>query len=172
MDHLVITVFAPDQPGQVERIADCIAKHGGNWLESRMSRLAGQFAGIVKVGVPIEHQGELLDALQGLAAHGIRVMAAQSGVESSREWKPIVMELVGNDRPGIVRDITRLLAEQGVNVERLVTEVSPAPMSSEILFHAEAVLGVPLALSLDTLKAHLETLADELMVELVLKIDE
>ena len=46
MNHLVITVFAPDKAGQVERIADCIAAHGGNWLESRMSRMAGQFAGI------------------------------------------------------------------------------------------------------------------------------
>jgi len=78
------------------------------------------------------------------------------------------MELVGNDRPGIVRDITRLLSEQGVNVERLITHVRPAPMSSEQLFHAEAILGVPLTLSLDTLQECLENLADELMVELKL----
>jgi len=36
MDHLVLTVFAPDKAGQVERIAQCIAEHGGNWLESRL----------------------------------------------------------------------------------------------------------------------------------------
>jgi glycine cleavage system regulatory protein len=81
------------------------------------------------------------------------------------------MELVGNDRPGIVREITRLLAEQGVNVERLVTDVRPAPMSSEMLFHAEAILGMPLTLPLEILQKHLETLADDLMVELVLKED-
>jgi glycine cleavage system regulatory protein len=172
VDHLVITVFAPDQPGQVERIAECIAAHGGNWLESRMSRLAGQFAGVVKVGVPAESHDEMLDALQALAEHGIRVLVAQSEIEQSCSWKPIAMELVGNDRPGIVRDITRVLAEQGVNLERLVTSVSPAPMSSELLFHAEAILGVPLTLSLDVLQKRLETLADDLMVELVLKAEE
>ncbi|WP_297843443.1 ACT domain-containing protein [Pseudomonas sp.] len=172
MDHLVITVFAPDQPGQVERIAECIAAHGGNWLESRMSRLAGQFAGVVKVGVPAESHDEMLDALQALAERGIRVLVAQSEIEQSCSWKPIAMELVGNDRPGIVRDITRVLAEQGVNLERLVTSVSPAPMSSELLFHAEAILGVPLTLSLDVLQKRLETLADDLMVELVLKAEE
>ena len=166
MDHLVITVFAPDKPGQVERIAQCIAEHGGNWLDSRMSHLAGQFAGILRLSTPAESHEELIEALQGLSAHDIRVLIAENGIEESCTWKPIAMELVGNDRPGIVRDITRLLSEQGVNVERLITQVRPAPMSSELLFHAEAILGVPLTLSLDTLQACLETLADELMVEL------
>ena len=53
MDHLVLTVIAEDQPGLVERIAQCISEHGGNWLESRMSRMAGQFAGILRVDVPL-----------------------------------------------------------------------------------------------------------------------
>ncbi|GAC1034977.1 glycine cleavage system protein R [Pseudomonas sp. No.21] len=169
MDHLVLTVIAPDQPGLVERVAQCIAAHGGNWLESRMSRMAGQFAGILRVAVPAEGYDELVEGLQGLAAHGIRVMLAESGIEPSCTWKPILLDLVGNDRPGIVRDITRLLSEQGVNVESLVTEVKPAPMSSEPLFHAEAVLAVPLTLSLDVLQKRLEALADDLMVELDLQ---
>lgn len=166
MDHLVLTVIAPDQPGLVERIAQCIAAHGGNWLESRMSRMAGQFAGILRVAVPAEGYDELVEGLQGLSSHGIRVMLAQSGIEPACTWKPILLDLVGNDRPGIVRDITRLLTELGVNLESLLTEVMPAPMSSEPLFHAEAVLAVPLTLPLDVLQAKLETLADDLMVEL------
>ena len=169
MDHLVLTVIAPDKPGQVERIAQCIAAHGGNWLESRMSRMAGQFAGILRVGVPAEAYDELVDALHGLSTHGIRVLIAESGIEQSCTWKPIAMELVGNDRPGIVRDITRLLSEMGVNLEQLMTEVQPAPMSSEPLFRAEAILAVPLTLSLEKLQLSLETLADDLMVELVLR---
>jgi glycine cleavage system regulatory protein len=173
VEHLVVTVVAPDKPGQVERIADCIAVQGGNWLESRLSRLAGQFAGILRVSVPPENKNALIEALNALAAHGIRVLLAESSVdaEADSRWKPISMELVGNDRPGIVRDITRLLAEQGVNVERLVTDVTPAPMSNEPLFHANATLGVPADLALDDLQARLETLADDLMVELVLRTD-
>ncbi|RLM48637.1 glycine cleavage system protein R, partial [Halobellus sp. Atlit-31R] len=66
MDHLVLTVIAPDQPGLVDRIAQCIATHGGNWLESRMSRMAGQFAGILKVAVPAEGYDALVDGLQAL----------------------------------------------------------------------------------------------------------
>ena len=65
MDHLVLTVIATDHPGLVERIAQCIASHGGNWLESRMSRMAGQFAGILRVAVPAEGYDELVEGLQG-----------------------------------------------------------------------------------------------------------
>ncbi|KAA0950195.1 MULTISPECIES: glycine cleavage system protein R [unclassified Pseudomonas] len=172
MDHLVLTVIAPDKPGQVERVAQCIAEHGGNWLESRMARMAGQFAGILRVGVPAEAYDELVGALQGLSAHGIRVLIAESGIAQSCEWKPIAMELVGNDRPGIVRDITALLSKHGVNLERLITDVRPAPMSSDPLFHAEALLAVPLTLPLETLQVALETLADDLMVELALRSEE
>ncbi|MNU02263.1 hypothetical protein D3C72_2459180 [compost metagenome] len=71
-----------------------------------------------------------------------------------------------------MRDITRLLAEQGVNLERFTTDVRPAPMSSEPLFHAEALLAMPLTLSLDVLQAKLEALADDLMVELKLRPEE
>ena len=172
MDHLVLTVFAPDKAGQVERIAQCITEHGGNWLESRMSRMAGQFAGILRVGVAPHAYDGLVEALRGLSAQGIGVLIAEQGSESPSNWKPIAMELVGNDRPGIVRDVTRVLSEQGVNLEHLVTEVRPAPMSSESLFHAEAILAVPLDLALEVLQARLETLADDLMVELVLRSEE
>lgn len=137
-----------------------------------MSRMAGQFAGILKVGVEPQQYDDLIKALNNLSAHGIRMLLAESVVETSGSTRPISMQLVGNDRPGIVRDITRLLAGQGVNVEHLITDVAPAPMSSEVLFHADAVLGVPVGLSLDDLQAGLETLADDLMVELVLRSEE
>ncbi|MDH1263107.1 glycine cleavage system protein R [Pseudomonas sp. GD03944] len=173
MDHLVLTVIAQDQPGLVERLAKCVAEQGGNWLESRMARMAGQFAGILRVAVPKESRDTLVQALQGLDVAGIRVLFADSGNEPpAGSWKPILLELVGNDRPGIVRDITQVLAEQGVNLENLLTDVSPAPMSGDPLFHAEALLAVPLSLPLDTLKARLETLADDLMVELNLRAEE
>lgn len=172
MEHLVLTVIAPDQPGLVEKLAQCVAGHGGNWLESRMSRMAGQFAGILRVAVPAENHVKLMQALQSMAEQGIRVVVAQSGVEPSCTWKAIHLELVGNDRPGIVRDITRLLAELGVNLERLTTEVAPAPMSSELLFHAQALLAVPQGLTLDTLQGRLEALADDLMVDLKLRTEE
>jgi glycine cleavage system regulatory protein len=169
MDHLVITVIAEDQPGLVERVAKCIADHGGNWLESRMSRMAGQFAGILRVAAPDQAHAGLIEALQQLEQQGIRVLFAHSGTEPRGSRQLISLQLVGNDRPGIVRDITQLLARRGVNLESLATDVRPAPMTNELLFHADARLAVPVELSLDELQRHLETLADDLMVELKLQ---
>jgi len=172
MDHLVLTVIAPDQPGLVEKLAKCVAEQGGNWLESRMARMAGQFAGILRVAVPAERHEALELSLQALAAEGIRVLLAPGGLEPGGEWQSIYLELVGNDRPGIVRDITRLLGEHGINVESLTTEVLSAPMSGELLFRADALLGVPPCVPLPLLQEHLEELADDLMVELNLRSGE
>ncbi|ETK19476.1 ACT domain-containing protein [Pseudomonas sp. FH4] len=172
MDHLVLTVIAADKPGVVERVAHCIAERGGNWLESRMAHMAGQFAGILRVSVPMENRSELVSALEDLSTHGIRVLVGEGSGGQASASKPILMTLVGNDRPGIVREITALLSKQGVNLERLSTDVRPAPMSSDPLFHAEAALAVPSTLALDELQAALETLADDLMVELQLRSEE
>ena len=170
MDHLVLTVIAEDQPGLVERLADCIARYGGNWLDSRMSRMAGQFAGILQVAVPASAQAELFDALSELERQGIRVLLAPGGGnQPERSWQMIQLQLVGNDRPGIVRDITRLLASHGINLESLETDIGPAPMTNESLFHANARLAVPAELPLDDLQRHLEAMADDLMVELRLQ---
>lgn len=171
MEHLVLTVIAADQPGLVEKLASCIAEQGGNWLESRMARMAGQFAGILSVAVPATQQAALVEALQALAGAGIRVQLASSGVAPEQAVRHISLDLLGNDRPGIVRDITRLLSRHAINVEDLQTEVLPAPMSSDLLFHAVARLAVPQGLTLEQLQAQLETLADELMVELNLQAD-
>ena len=171
MQHWILTVMAPDQPGLVERLAKVVAAHGGNWLESRMARMAGQFAGILRVAVAEADSQPLLAELEGLARHNIRVQVAASGDNPGGQWQAMRLDLLGNDRPGIVRDISRHLAERGVNVESLTTEVRPAPMSGEPLFHAEALLAVPASLSTADLKEHLEALADDLMVELKLGID-
>lgn len=170
MEHLVLTIIAEDQPGLVERLSKRIAEHGGNWLESRMARMAGQFAGILRVAVASEQREALIEALQGLASQGIRVQSASTPADAGRsQGRAIGLSLVGNDRPGIVRDITRLLAEYRVNVENLATEVVPAPMSGELLFQASARLAVPDGLALEDLQARLEALADDLMVELKLQ---
>ncbi|KAB0566634.1 glycine cleavage system protein R [Pseudomonas sp. R11F] len=166
MDHLVLTIIAADKPGVVERIAHTIATHGGSWQESRMAHMAGQFAGILRVSVPAENRQHLINALEDLSTHGIRVLVGEGSSGQAATSKSIVMTLVGNDRSGIVREITALLSRQGVNLESLSTDVRPAPMSGDPLFTAEALLQVPSTLSLDTLQASLETLADDLMVEL------
>ncbi len=164
---LVLTVISADKPGLVESIAQVINQHGGNWLESRMARMAGQFAGILRVDVASESVEALRVDLENLTSLGINVQVAISGQADEPAQQHLLMTLLGNDRPGIVHEVSQILARHGVNVEQLETECTTAPMSSDMLFKARAQLGIWPQTDLDDLRADLEGLADDLMVELL-----
>ncbi|MBI2924639.1 MAG: glycine cleavage system protein R [Verrucomicrobia bacterium] len=163
---LVMTVIGPDRPGLVDSVASLVAEQGGNWLESRMSRLGGHFAGIVRVQVPAESEPAVVRALQALAAQGLTVVVHSDQAGAAQEPKLLrVLEIVGQDRPGIVRQISHALASFGVNVEELHTEVSSAAMSGETLFKARATVSIPPACNLAELRAKLEQIAEDLIVD-------
>lgn len=166
---LVLTAIGDDRPGLVEAISRTVADHGGNWVESRMSRLGGKFAGILLVDVSTERREGLVHALQDLSTQGLRVQVEVSGKHETPTLKPVRLELIGQDRPGIVRDVSRALSQRGVNVERLSTECISAPMSGEVLFKANAELLLPSGVTLDDLREGLETIANELMVDITLE---
>jgi glycine cleavage system regulatory protein len=165
---LVLTVIGPDRPGIVEQLAATVAAHGGNWEQSRMARLAGQFAGILSVSVPRDHSAELSRALEGLSGSGLRVVSQASAIAERDGMRAYRLSLVGDDRKGIVRELSRTLSAREINVEELETYCESAPMSGELLFHAQALLSVPASVEIDALKKTLEALADDLMVELSL----
>src|SRR3974390_2701202 len=167
---LVMTVIGEDRPGQVESVAAIIAEHGGNWLESRMSRLGGQFAGILRVEVPGEHESSLLKALKQLETRGLTMVVQSDRAGSAPSPSPRVssLNIVGQDRPGIVRQISRALARHGVNVEELETESARAPMSGEPLFKAHARLSIPASCNTNALREELEKIAADLIVEISL----
>lgn len=163
---LIITVIAADKPGLVESLAQIIKRHGGNWLDSRMARMAGQFAGILRVDIAREQVDTLRTELQQLASLGISIQLAVSGETEPSPQPQLYLTLVGNDRPGIVHEVSAILSRHGVNVDQLETRCEPAPMSSELLFHAHARLSLLPQTDIEVLRADLESLADELMVEL------
>ena len=163
---LVLTILAPDRTGLVELLAQRIAAAGGNWEESRMARLAGQFAGILLVTCDAARSDELVAAMRTLESAGLQVTVRATPAAAPPAGSRIQLALTGADRAGIIRDVSRVLAERGVNVEELESEVSSAPMSGEPLFTARARLRVPPGLALTDLRASLEKLAGELMVDL------
>ena len=117
---LVMTVIGQDRPGLVESVAALVAEHGGNWLESRMSRLGGQFAGILRVEVPGENEPALVAALKKLESRGLTVVVHPDQPKPlPASARQSVLDIVGQDRPGIVREISHALASFGVNVEEL-----------------------------------------------------
>lgn len=167
---LVLTVIGADRPGLVEKLAQAIATHGGNWLESRMCRLGGQFAGIVRIFVPADRRAALTTALDRLGPQGLEVAVyADDGSPLAAGPTLAHLELVGQDRPGIVRQVAAALAARGVNVEDLATECASAPMSGETLFKATARLRLPEDCDLAGLQQDLERIAADLLVEIHLE---
>jgi glycine cleavage system regulatory protein len=165
---IVLTIVGSDRPGLVEAVAAAVARTGGNWLESRMAHLAGKFAGILRVQAPADAVPRLVAAIEQLAHADLKVTvehgtlpAMSPGARSSLE-----LDLVGLDRPGIVRDISGVLARLGANIEELVTDSSSAPMSGERLFRAHMRLSMPQPADVVRLRGELERFATDLMVEL------
>jgi glycine cleavage system regulatory protein len=164
---LVMTVIGKDRPGLVESVASLVAQHGGNWLESRMCRLGGEFAGILRVQVDAGQERALLLALNGLQTQGLSVVVQPDRMERAvSSARLAALELVGQDRPGIVRQVSSALARQGVNVEELATECGSAPMSGETLFKARAKLLIPDTCNASELRRELEKIAADLVVDL------
>ena len=164
---LVMTVIGRDRPGLVDSVASLVAEHGGNWLESRMSRLGGQFAGILRVEVPSENEPALVAALKKLDTQGLTAVVHpdQPGPLPASAPRQILLEIVGQDRPGIVREISHALASLGVNVEELHTECLSAAMSGETLFKARARLSLPGSCNTAEIRQKLERIAEDLIVE-------
>ncbi|MDB6080614.1 MAG: amino acid-binding domain protein [Akkermansiaceae bacterium] len=163
---VVMTVLAADRAGLVSLLSETIAAHDGNWLESRMSRLAGQFAGILRVECPSGKTGELLEALAALESHGVSIQAKMEEYAATVPRDLLTLDVMGNDRPGIVRALAATLAAAGANVEDLHTALESAPMAGHAIFHAKGVVSLPAGTDPTSLISAIEKLGPDLSVSI------
>ncbi|HSP60651.1 MAG TPA: ACT domain-containing protein [Ornithinimicrobium sp.] len=166
--QLVLTVVGDDRSGLVQALADVVDQHGGNWEESRLSELAGTFAGVVVVSVPADRAEDLraaLEPLTGMLEVSVRPGATTAPDGEGGAGTPVLVEIMGNDHPGIVRSISTVLADHGLNVAELETRTIEAPMAGGQLFEATVVATVPAGTDTEALRADLERLAGEIQVE-------
>ena len=168
MATFILTVLGDDRPGLVSAISAPVSAHGASWERSQLSRLAGKFAGIVVVSVADANADALVADLAALSDRGLQVVLERTDEVPERESVALSLELLGADHPGIVAEISAALAALEVNIEELSTDVRDAPMAGGTLFEAHALLSAPASTATDDLRAMLEGLADELMVEISL----
>jgi glycine cleavage system regulatory protein len=168
MATLVLTVIGNDKSGLVDALAEPIAAHGGSWDRSHMARVAGQFAGLVVVSVPADRVAGLTASFDALNAQGLLdvQVAIASTTDEEADASLMSLHLVGQDRPGIIREISAALASRDVSILELETDTTSAPMSGEPLFEARATLRIPPGLDQDDLRDTLEDIANEMMVDL------
>lgn len=169
--YKLITFIADDRPGVVRSLSEAVVRHGGNWLESRMAKLAGRFAGIVRVAVPQGREAEFDRAVAALEAVGLTTLRIEAAPAVSAPAAVVAyrLEIIGHDRPGIVHEFASALARRQINVFDMRSDIRSAPMSADPLFSASAAIHVPAELDIEELRDHLEALADELTIEYTLE---
>ncbi|KAA9157534.1 amino acid-binding ACT protein [Microbacterium lushaniae] len=165
MTTLVLTLVGDDRAGIVAAVATIVDAAGGNWESSQLAELAGAFAGIVEVSVPDERADELREALSGMdGLVTVTTVAAASAAHAPA--RHIALQVLGNDHPGIVREITAALSTHGLSIDRMTTEVRDAAMSGGRLFEASIEARVPAGLDVDDVRGELERVAAEIQVDL------
>lgn len=164
MAQLVLTLVGDDRAGLVRSLADAVAAHGGNWERSELAELAGAFAGIVLVSVPDDSLDALtaeLKSLEGLlhiTPHAGKAAVAPAG-------EKLAFTVLGNDHPGIVRDITRALVDHGLSIDRFTSRTLDAPMSGGVLFEATVSAHIPAGTDAAAATDALERIAGEIQVD-------
>mgnify|MGYP001041608188 CR=1 FL=1 len=166
MAHLVLTVVGDDRAGLVQKLADIIAAHGGNWERSELAELAGAFAGIVLVEVPDDHRAALVTGLSELDE--LLHITPYEGTASTDApaGEQVTFTVLGNDRPGIVRDLTQVLVGEGLTIDRFASRTVAAPMSGGELFEATVTARARVGDAVGDAVAALEELAGEIQVDL------
>jgi glycine cleavage system regulatory protein len=164
MQAMVLTLIGKDKPGLVDEIAKCIIDVEGNWLKSSFCQLSGQFAGFIEVMLPAEKQNDLVHACHQLAHLHITLVPSQIH-EQSLNTKAI-LQVTGNDRRGIVSDITSTLKSFDINILEMTTQCESAPNWGSSLFTAKVTISVAKSMDLDKVKLAIEDITDDLMVEI------
>lgn len=171
MASVILTVVGSDRPGLTKALADAVHAAGGNWLESHLARLGGRYVGSVLVDLPAGAQGELEAAARRIDAEGLSVTVLATVDQSEPLGTMLRLELVGQDRPGIVREVTAVLADLGVNIEDFATAIESGAQSGLPLFRATARLMVPAGTSTDAVGEALEAISGEIMVDFTVSSD-
>jgi glycine cleavage system regulatory protein len=166
---VILSAVGGDRPGLTKGLAEAVFAAGGNWLESHLSHLGGKYVGSILIELDTVRLPELEHAVDVLNAGGLHVSIAPAGQAKVVEGRPLGFELVGQDRPGIVHDVTAVLADLGVNIEDFATRTENGAWSGERLFRATARLTVPADISPDSVQAALEAISGEIMVDFTLR---
>lgn len=165
MIELVLTIIGRDRAGVVAELADVVRFHEANWKRSELAEISGTFAGVIVVDVDDDLADELLADLAILRQRGLHITAEQidAPVEAP-DGQHVRLRFTGDDRPGVVHEISSVISGFGISIARLGTEVDTSGDVDQ--FHITAQMVVPEAVDLDAALEAVTTLAEQLDIHL------
>ena len=136
----MLTLVGQDRPGIVARITHALFEGGCNLGEASMMRLGGNFT----IMLMAQHEGTVktLAALVEPVAESLALHLHVDRIEGHlhRHLEPDVRITVhGADRAGIVAQVTGALAEAGLNILDLESDVAGSTEQPIYILHIEGV---------------------------------
>ncbi len=130
MQKIVLSAIGKDQPGIVSHVTGILFRHGASIEDSSMTILEENFAMIMIVALPhrspaavFKQDFKKLERKLGLVV-SITTPSQKPHVGPSRsKGKPYIVTALGSDKPGIVYQVSKLLAGRRVNITDLNTKV-------------------------------------------------
>lgn len=167
MQSLVMTLIGTDKTGLVDTLAKTVKRFDGNWQGSRLAHMAGQFAGFVEVAVPQANADDLVDAISALPDLTIHMVTVKDQQQAPQQIANF--SIMGNDKPGIVSEITAVLQQFDINIMKFSSECVSAPNWGSLMFQAEFSVALPEGADSDDIQDALEAIANDLVVDITFK---
>jgi len=130
LDHMSISAAGKDRPGIVAQLASHVASQGGNVTHSKMVRLGQEFIIQMHVAVPKEESSSFFQSLESINLKKqmeLDIQATRLNRRNSSHEKMAVMGMaihcVGDDRPGILADVTNRICSKGMSLEDVTTSI-------------------------------------------------
>lgn len=174
--QLIINAVGTDRLGIVHDMTKEVIDAGGNVGASQAAKLGKYFSLMMLVEVPEAQVDALQESLQQMHDLSASVCLTKDGdgtndiaFASPSSYKigyKGELTLEGADNPGIVNKVTKILSNNGLNIDTMETSDELAPGGSTVLFRMRGIAHAyePLSLGFDVekIKQELRDLGDDL----------
>jgi glycine cleavage system regulatory protein len=161
--QFMATIAGEDRPDLLKILAAKTHALEGRWLNSKISRLEGQIAGIIKIDIPSANLFALKTDFNSIP--NFHVSTSEVKLVAITECDQLQLKIEANDRPGIISDIMHFLDDKGVTIEHMENHRFGVIGLGTTVFIAELSLMVPVDLGKDMLIEELEKLSSDFRIE-------
>jgi glycine cleavage system transcriptional repressor len=174
--YFILSAIGKDRPGIVADVSEVIYECGGNIEDSSMSLLRNHFALLLLFSTEREEVNQKLSSglkrleyEKNLTVFYSPITFEEAYPKIKEQADPFKITTSGVDHAGIVFKVCRLLADRGINIVNMETHRILSAESGTSFFEMDIDVGVPRSISEQGLKEDLHRLANELMIDLVLR---
>jgi len=174
--YFILSAMGKDRPGIVADVSEVIYECGGNIEDSSMSLLRNHFALLLLFSTEREEVNQKLSSAlkrleweKKLTVFYSPIPLEEAHPKGREHAGPFKIMTSGVDHAGIVFKVCRLLADRGINIVDMKTHRVLSPESGTPLFEMDIDIDVPREVSEQGLREDLHRLANELVIDLVVK---